>query len=76
MKQYLSCLRKNELKNEKCRDISKAYLQCRFDQYVHMLFHPGDAHERTLEVDRHGRTISPFNVELTPPPPLPPSSLP
>lgn len=32
MKRYLACLKENKNKNEKCRALSKAYLQCRFDK--------------------------------------------
>ncbi|CED83607.1 Putative cytochrome c oxidase, subunit COX19 [Phaffia rhodozyma] len=28
---YLACLKQNQMKNEKCRVLSKQYLQCRFD---------------------------------------------
>jgi hypothetical protein len=34
MKEYLACLKANQQKNEKCRMLSKKYLQCRFDACV------------------------------------------
>ena len=32
MLDYMKCLRENRMKNECCRDESKAYLQCRMDK--------------------------------------------
>lgn len=34
MREYLACLKSNQQKNEKCRTLSKKYLQCRFDACV------------------------------------------
>lgn len=32
MKQYVKCLKENKNNNGKCRELSKAYLQCRMDK--------------------------------------------
>lgn len=34
MREYLGCLKRNKNNNGVCRQYSKAYLQCRMDQYV------------------------------------------
>lgn len=31
MRQYMSCLRKNEVENTQCREFAKEYLKCRMD---------------------------------------------
>lgn len=37
MTQYLRCIRAHKGTNDdECRQISKAYLQCRMERYVHM----------------------------------------
>lgn len=38
MKEYLECLglKQNKTKTDKCRQLSKAYLECRMKQYVYM----------------------------------------
>jgi hypothetical protein len=33
MKDYMSCLKQNQLEAEKCRSISKRYLECRMEKY-------------------------------------------
>ena len=35
MQEYLMCLKVNKNNNGACRHLSKAYLECRMDQYVH-----------------------------------------
>ena len=34
MREYLACLKKHKNNNGECRELSKAYLQCRMDQFV------------------------------------------
>ncbi|KAL7410858.1 hypothetical protein BDY24DRAFT_398709 [Mrakia frigida] len=72
MKSYLSCLRKNAAKSEKCRDISKAYLQCRFD---HGLMEKADwASLGFDDTPVPGSESTTASTSTVPPPPSTPST--